>query len=180
MTNFKEGDHPRDKEDKFSKNDDLIIVSENELGNYESIEELRERAVEYYKNNLQGIFVDNKDIGNIRFSKKGRDEFFYYSAEEDKIKLIPYIKKIIEKSRLKEYRELKHIRKDGIVGFYYLDIDVVQNNRKKNIETIIGKDKTGNLFYDLFVDNPKEKRARRTGSGNINPDMSTGSVPTIK
>jgi hypothetical protein len=49
MTNFKEEDHPRDKEGKFTNRDedDLIIVSGNKLGSYSNIEELREKAVEY-------------------------------------------------------------------------------------------------------------------------------------
>jgi hypothetical protein len=182
MTDFREEEHPRDEKGKFTDSIDSepIMVRGDELGTYGNIRELRLKAEEYYRDKLQGSYVNNKDIGDVRFSKKGRREFFYYSGEEDKIKLVPYLKNIIINGKLKYFRKLEHIRIDGIIGFYYLETNIIQNNKLRNIETIIGKDKTGNLFYDLFVDNPKEKRTRKAVSENLNPDISaTGDIPTI-
>jgi hypothetical protein len=100
MTDFKGGNHPRDKEGKFTdKDDDLIIVSGNELGSYSNIEELRRNTENYYRKNLQGLTAKRSDIGEIRFSRKGISETIH-NSNEIKLKIVPYIKKIIENGEL--------------------------------------------------------------------------------
>jgi hypothetical protein len=168
MTIFKEEEHPRDGDGKFTKDDNesKVIVDSNALGNYINVKELRQKASDYYRKNLQGIDVEKIGIGKIRFSGKGLREFIAFSGNEDKLKMMPYLKEIITNGKIGEFRKLEHPRKDEIIGFYPLQSSVILDGKVKEVETLIAKDVYGNLFYDIFVDRSKKERTHSRYSHN--------------
>ena len=80
---FKESEHPRDDEGKFTENNDStsyfanwdnapeVELKTNELSSITDIKQLRKAAQDYYKNNLQGQTINKEGLGSIRFSGKG-------------------------------------------------------------------------------------------------------------
>lgn len=134
-----------------------ITVKGNELGEYKDIKELRQKAKDYYSTHFQGKTVHKEGLGEIRFSGKGIKETISHS-NEDKLKLVPSIKDIIEHGKIGDIEKPKHPRKDGMVEFIPIKTTVeFGNDKKRAVEVLIGKDENGNLYYDLFTDNLRYK-----------------------
>lgn len=164
---FKEQDHPRDEEGKFTKGNSSsnnetyfknwtdapeIELKNNELSSYSDLQELRKAAKDYYKTNLQGQKINRKELGDVSFSGKGWKEFVHTSADADKLKAIPQLPEIITKGKLGDFQKDYKDRKDGIQGFYPIYCNLKTNNVTKKAEALIAKDNDGNLFYTMFLD----------------------------
>lgn len=188
---FKENDHPRDDEGKFTdgenntrqdvsfynKNSHIIELSGKELGNTD--EEIRKNALTYYKNNFQGQKFDNPKLKGILFSRPGLDKLKSNSADIEKIKAIPALKDIVEKGEYKGEENLNHPRKDGIVKFHRINHDVSINNHKENMSVLIGEDKNGNRFYNLNSKTYKAENSSRGehAKGVANEEFSINIIP---
>lgn len=181
---FSESDHPRDDDGKFTDTGEGsggesekkgetagISVKGDELGEYKDIKELRQKAKEYYKQHFQGRTVHKEGLGDIRFSKTGIDETISHS-NEDKLKLVPFIKEIILNGEAGEEEDPKHPRKDGIVKFIPIKTTVKLNDKSRAVEVLIGKDDRGKLYYDLFTDNIRYKKVTLDRSLEQNPEPS--------
>lgn len=189
---FEEGKHPRDKSGRFgkgsgeseNKSDNAasgkeITLTGKELGDYKDVKELRQKAVDYYKEHLQGKPAHRDDIGEIRFSRKGRGETFSFSVNPDKLLIIPALRDIIEKGKLGREEALNHPRKDGIVAFIPVTKTVNLKGRPQEVEVLLGKDENGNLYYDMFLEQRKNPLPV-TGSHNPRPaGDSTGFQPAV-
>ena len=151
-----------------------IIIKGDELGSYSDIKELRNKAIEYYKANFQGNDIEREGLGIVRFSNKGISEFKSSSANPDKLKAIPYIKDIILNGNIGDEEIPHHPRKDGIVSFIPVSSTANIEGKKHNIEVLLGKDRKGNLFYNVFLDFERQKN-RSGGSGN-KPEVATNSL----
>ncbi|MBS6603057.1 MAG: DUF2213 domain-containing protein [Brachyspira sp.] len=169
---FNEKDHPRDEEGKFTdgtgnyfqrwEDAPEIELKGSDLDKYEDIKELRKVAEDYYKNNLQGKDITHPKLGNIRMSEKGLKEYMHTTADKDKLKAIPQLPDIIKTGKVGEFEPPHKERKDNIVGFYPIYVNLKTPTKIKKAETLIGKDKEGNLFYTMFLDyNRKEAQKQR-------------------
>lgn len=148
--------HFKDGEiDKGNIGQEVSITGE-ELGAWKDVKELRQKAVDYYKANLQGKPAHRDDVGEIRFSRKGRDEMEAYSADPDKLLMVPALRTIIETGELGTEEKCKHPRKDGIVAFVPVTKKVNFKGEEREVEVLLGKDQRGNLYYDLFLDGARQ------------------------
>ena len=141
-----------------------ITITGDELGSYSSTTELRQKAVQYYKDNLQGKPSHREDVGEIRYSQKGIRETTHFSADPDKLLMLPAVRDIIDTGTLGAEEELKHPRKDGIVSFTPVTKTVNFKGKPREVEILLGKDRQGNLYYDLFLDNRREKGSPASGA----------------
>lgn len=105
-------------------------ITGNEFGSYKDGKELRKKADDFYRKNLQGTTAYNAAIGEIRlgkglnrnemrFSARGRNKMLSTGAKESKMLVVKYLKEIIENSNFvteKEAQSEKHSREN----FYYL------------------------------------------------------------
>ena len=70
-------------------NDKQIIITEEEIkqyfGEYKDIKELREKAIKYFANNIQGKTFDIGKFKNIRINKRTKYKYKSFSADERKL-----------------------------------------------------------------------------------------------
>ncbi|MDR0675814.1 MAG: DUF2213 domain-containing protein [Elusimicrobiota bacterium] len=167
---FEESEHPRDKDGKFasgegSNKDDkkVIQITGKELGEYKDIKELREKAIEYYKDNLAGKKVKNETLGEINFSEKGFKKPISFSADEKKLLLFPYLQEIIINSKVIKEEKEKYNR-DNIEKWFLLENKIKIKDKEQNVRINIRQDNNGKLYYDHFI--VKEKGFSPTYSSN--------------
>ncbi len=142
-----------------------VTVTGEELGTWRDVKELRRKAVNYYKTHLQGKPAHRDDIGDIRFSKKGRDEMEAFSANTDKLLIVPALRNIIETGKLGAVEKLNHPRRDEIVAFVPVTKKINFKGESKEVEVLLAKDRHGNLYYDLYLDGKREKKSPASGLG---------------
>lgn len=129
-----------------------IEIRGDELGEYKDLADLRSKAIGYYRNNLLNEVIDRPEVGKIHFSLKGQKEYKRYSGNPDKLKAVVAIKDIIQNGAYDGY-ELSHKpRKDGIVGFHKFSAKVEIGGKAHDADVLVGQDRNGNMFYDLFMD----------------------------
>lgn len=130
-----------------------IEITGNELGDYKDITELRKKALDYYKNHLQGTSAKNPVLGEVLFSRKGKQEFKCYSANPDKLKMILAVKSILDTSRDVSTEDLHKVRKDGAILFHRVagkvKIGTGEKSKTVNVKVLVWEDENGNKFYDL-------------------------------
>ena len=153
---FKEDDHPRDDEGKFTdgqagtfynKETKTIELKGDELGTTD--EEIRENGLKYFKEKLQGKKFDNPELKDILFSRAGLNKLKANSADIEKIKAIPALKDIVERGKYRGSEDLTHPRQDGIIKFHRINHDVSIDGHTENMSVLIGEDRDGNRFYNL-------------------------------
>ena len=168
---FKEADHKRDESGKFTSGGNTgtngkengkntgqkaagITITGKELGDFQTNKEWRQAARAYYSEHLQGKSANHPQLGQIEFSGKGIKEAISHSGNIQKLKLIPYLREIIETGTAGQWQGLKHPRTDGLVQFCDIKNTVNLNGKKEDVRVVIGKHADGRLFYDLFLNNP--------------------------
>ncbi len=137
-----------------------------ELGDFgDDTDALRIAAIQWYRDNLQGKTpAHSNDIGDIVFTGKGRKEVAHFSADPDKLKLLPALREIIEQGEYIKEEQPNHPRKDGIVKFHLIEADVKMGGKLFRVLVEVGEDKSGNKFYDLFpdaVEHAKKKTSKQ-------------------
>lgn len=127
-----------------------ISITGDELGSYTDIKDLRTKAIQWYKDNLQGNYAENPKLGKILFSRKGMNEFETYSANPNKLKMVVALKKILDTSVDVKTEDLHKERKDGAVRFHRVAGAVkIGNSPLTKIKVLVWEDVQGNKFYDL-------------------------------
>ena len=153
-------------------NDKQIIITEEEIkqyfGEYKDIKELREKAIKYFADNIQGKTFDIGKFKNIRISQTSKNKYKSFSADERKLLIVPKLLEILKTSRYKNTSMLYKIRKDNIFKFHYFTNEVIVNNIKYSLYITIGEDNRGHLFYDLDKNRPWGV-ATITNSGTSRP-----------
>lgn len=192
-TAFEESKYPRDKSGRFGKgrgessgergvsSGTEISLTGNELGSYRDVKELRQKAVDYYKEHLQGKPAHRDDIGEIRFTRKGMEKSRSFSGNPDKLLMFPAIRDIIETGKLGREEAIDHSRNDDIVAFIPISSTVNFKGKPREVELLLGKDRNGNLYYDLFLEKRQKKESPASGVGNkptVGGD-STGFQPAV-
>lgn len=157
---WKEEDHPRDEEGKFS---DKIKIQTKDS---ENIKELRDQVKEHLLNITRKQNINHPKLGKIRISLKSVKEFIAHGWAKEKLCLAYHLKDILEKGDIEGKEELKHPRKDGIKCFILLKTQIKINKDYKYIRSFISVDKNGNMFYDLFINEPAELSNPKQKSGS--------------
>lgn len=122
------------------------------------MKELRQKAVDYYKANLQGKPAHRDDIGEIRFTRKGMEKTVSFSGDADKLLIFPALRGIIETGKLGKEEKPDHYRKDDIVAFIPISKTIKFKGESKHVEVLIAKDTQGNLYYDMYLDYRRSKK----------------------
>jgi hypothetical protein len=119
---------------------------------YDDIKELRKLAFEYYKNNLQGKYFLNLQLGKILFSRRGIDKFISSSANRDKLIMVSVLSKIIELGEYVGSEKPTHERKDGIIKFHRINTTIEIHNKIKEVSLLVAEDRNDKIFYNLNND----------------------------
>lgn len=117
---------------------------------------MRNDAKQYMLDVVRKQDISHPELGKIRVSRKGIDEFINATGNLDKIALVPHLKELIETSTVGAKQDLTHPRKDGAVAFYPLYNDAVIDGKTYDVTTKIAVDENGNLFYTLLLDEPQK------------------------
>ena len=144
-------------------------ISGEELGEYKDANDLRKKAYQYFKDNLQGKYAEHPVLGKIKFIRKGIDKVKSTSADIDKLKLLPKIKEIIETAELIRSQENEKPEKSDIIRFHYLANNVILSGKPIDVFVTVAEDRDGNFFYNINKDNKTPSRVgakqRRTDEG---------------
>ena len=142
------------------------------------IKELRKEAKKYFHSNLQGQNLTREGLKNIRISGKSFDEFFHISADPDKLKSVPQILELIEKGKLGEFEPDEKGRTDYIRGFHPIYVNLKTSLGVRKAELLVGEDKEGNLFYQMFLDYDREKARKKRNSADNQDRLSLNNIIT--
>jgi len=161
-----ESKHKRDNDGKFAKlgetSVEKIEIQGNELGSKSmSSEELRQRAISYYKNHLAGTSVEHPKLGKILFSNSGFKKPISFSADTRKLKLFPFLPEIIKNGEIIEEENDRRGR-SNIDYFYTLKSKVILDGKEEFVRISVRKDNSGKLYYDHVI----EKALKSTPTGN--------------
>lgn len=138
---------------RTTKQEKPITLTGKELGEYESIAELRKIVREEYRK-LQGQTVTRDDLGEIKFDREGWDKITHKGADVRKYQLIPRLKELIKTADLINKTlpmTQKHIDK-AVTAFYWLENDVKLDNENLRVGIQIKEDRFGRKFYSLNQD----------------------------
>lgn len=141
------------KEDIESYNDKIIVITKEFVkqyfGEYKDIKELRQKAIDYFAKNIQGKTFDIGNFKNIRISRKSREKYESFSADERKLLIVPKLLEVLRTSKYKSSSEKYKGRKDHIKLFHYFINEILLRNVRYCVYITIAEDENGNLFYDL-------------------------------
>ena len=135
----------------------IVKLTGDEFGKYRDIRELRSKAVDYYRKNLQGTTVYNPVLGEIRlgkgmsqndlaFTKKGRDKMKISSAKADKLLSVRYLREIIEGAKFITEADGGNGKHDD-EHFYYLHSTLDVNGEEKYVIATIKENSEQQLIY---------------------------------
>ena len=129
-----------------------VFAKKTDVSTKSDIKEMREDAKKYLLGVVRKQDIKHPTLGEIRVSRTGIDEFISHSSNKDKLALVPHLKELIETSVVGTEELPRHPRKDGIVAFIPLYNDAIIDDVSYNTKIWIGKDKKGNLFYDVKLE----------------------------
>lgn len=132
-------------------------IKGNEFGEYVDIKGLREKALDYYKRELQGHSVYNELLGNIKFEEKepdgevqitgsGRKKMSSSTANPLKLLSIKSLKELISGANIITAAEAKDGRHKGW-KFYYLHSNVETNKGKQYVVVTVADKGSGAIDY---------------------------------
>lgn len=146
-----------------------VIVSGDELGGKElSLKELREKAQEYYKDNLAGNSETNKNLGEVFFSLRGYKHPIAFSTRKEKLLLFPHLRQIIKSGAVSG--PFPDIHGNDKNRWYKItttvDIpDSLGNQTEKGVIVHVRQDANGKLYYDHTIKIPTDDRVRLKMNG---------------
>lgn len=132
-------------------------IKGNEFGEYADIKELREKALDYYKRELQGHSAYNELLGNIKFEENepdgevqitgsGRKKMSSSTANPLKLLSIKSLKELISGANIITVAEAKDGRHKGW-KFYYLHSNVETNKGKQYVVVTVADKGSGAIDY---------------------------------
>lgn len=161
----------------FQKNGELdkskfyaTSLTGNEMGRYTDLKDLRTKALDYYKKNLQGTSVKNEVLGNIRIGKgltdndialtgNGRRKMSTTSARAEKLLAVRYLKEIIEGSNFVTEANSNKEKHSG-ENFYYIHSALNVNGEKRYIVVTARELSNKELIYynhNVFTESEYKK-----------------------
>ena len=151
---FKETTKERREEEK-QDDKNSIIVKGDELGKNLSGQALRDKAEEYYKNNLANTTCENKNLGIIKFSPGGFDKPISASGDERKLKLFPFLPEIIRTGKVGKPTPDRY-KRPNVKAFYTITKTIQFEGEPQKIGVNIREDNNRKLYYDHFFADPKK------------------------
>lgn len=132
-------------------------IKGNEFGEYADIKELRKKAIDYYKKELQGHSAYNELLGNIKFEENepdgevqitgsGRKKMSSSTANPLKLLSIKSLKELISGANIITAAEAKDGRHKGW-KFYYLHSNVETNKGKQYVVVTVADKGSGAIDY---------------------------------
>lgn len=146
-----------------------VAVRGDEFGAYKDIKELRQKAISYYQEVLQGTSVENARLGRVdidqnglvEFTGSGRRKAKSTSAKAEKLLLIKYLPQLIrEAANITESPAEKERHVTDY--FYYLHTAAEINGTSVPVDITLIKNNDGHIHYynhtlpTLGNDNKKE------------------------
>jgi len=151
--------NPENNTGRSRNNAPVTELSGNEL-DIKPGESVQDAAIRYY-DALRNNPAEREGFGKVEFTRKGRDKLTSASLpEQERLKLLPAVKPLIEKGDYIGRHKLEKERKDGVVAFHYFEGNVTIGKEKKFIGVSVYEDKSGNKFYNL-VENPDVLLAKK-------------------
>ena len=134
-------------------NEKIITITEEEIkkyfGTYKDIKNLREISIKYFADNIQGKTFDIGKFKDIRITRKARNKYESFSADDRKLLIVIKLFEVLKTSRYK-YSDIPYkTRKDKIIKFHYFTNEIILKKDNYSVYITIGEDIKGNLFYDL-------------------------------
>ena len=135
-----------------------VTITGNEFGRYKDINDLREKAISYYRKNLQGTTVYNSALGeirigkgmtqnNLRYTRRGWKEMRNTSANPIKLLSVPHLNEIISGAEYITESVPKEKKHEG-EHFYYLHSALQTPNGMRYVIVSVREDKEGYLNYN--------------------------------
>lgn len=146
-----------------------VAIRGDEFGAYKDIKELRQKAISYYQEVLQGTSVENARLGRVdidqnglvEFTGSGRRKAKSTSAKAEKLLLIKYLPQLIrEAANITESPAAKERHVTDY--FYYLHTAAEINGTSVPVDITLIKNNDGHIHYynhtlpTLGNDNKKE------------------------
>lgn len=174
--------------------DELAVtatITGDEFGQYKDIKELRTKALTYYKENLQGTFVHNDLLGDIRlgedavtkegepgdvkFTGTGRKEMGHSSGNIMKLLSIYKLKEIMENANIVGKSSSQKEKHQGWT-FYYLHCAINTPDGKQYVVVTVADKGKGTVDYynhNIFTKEEYESIEKATGETSGNRITST-------
>lgn len=135
-----------------------VTITGNEFGRYKDINDLREKAISYYRKNLQGTTVYNSALGeirigkgmtqnNLRYTRRGWKKMRNTSANPIKLFSVPHLNEIISGAEYITESVPKKKKHEG-EHFYYLHSALQTPNGMRYVIVSVREDKEGYLNYN--------------------------------
>ncbi|MBR3624232.1 MAG: hypothetical protein IKN43_12890 [Selenomonadaceae bacterium] len=134
-----------------------------EFGDYTDIKELRAKAKKYYKENLQGLSVENpilkqanlQDI-SVQFTRAGLGKMGATSAKEHKLLLVPCLPELIRTATSITKTDNVKNKRDAS-QYSYLHSETMINGKRQPVTITIFTDVNGNKYYNHILPNEELK-----------------------
>ena len=166
---------------------DAVAVRGDEFGAYKHIKELRDRAIAYYRNVLQGTSVENVHLGKVdidenglvEFTGSGRREAKSTSAKPEKLLLIKYLPELIRgATNITE----NAAQKESHAGeyFYYLHTNAsVDGTTVPVVITLIKRNDGSIQYYNHTLPSLEEsiKKEPPVSAGPVSSNEALGTPP---
>lgn len=158
-------------------------ITGNELGSYKDVSDLRNKAVEWYRNNLQGTTAYNPTIGEIRlgkgiqqsnigFNSKGRGKMKVTSAKPEKLLATRYLKELIENNAFVTEADGQKEKHNG-EHFYYIHGALNINGKRQYI--VITVKEAHNEVLDYYNHNVFNENEYKKIEDALRPSFSKSS-----
>jgi|GEM_PF-880052 len=184
-----------DKPSEVKNQKAAVKVTGDEFGEYTDLKELRQKAIQYYKDNLQGTSVENETLGKIdidenglvEFTGEGKGKIRSNSAQEDTLFLIKHLPELIKNAENISHKEAESEKHKKLGdSFYYLDTEFDKNGESVPLRITLKKLHTGDIHYYNHIINPQNKEDVSVSSGtessneaNVSPTVNTSSAENI-
>lgn len=161
-----------EQETEVTKEKNVITVTGDEFGNYDNISELRKKAIQYYKEYLQGTSVRNKKLGIIdidengivNFTGSGKSKMKHVSAKPNKLLLVKHLPELIKNATdITEKAAMSDKHKINNEHFYYLHTKVNINGKLEPVDiTLIKRNDKTIQYYNHILPNEESIKKEDT------------------
>ena len=151
---LQENSGEKSSEEKSETRKATVKVTGDEFGDYENLKELRQKAKDFYKQNLRGTSVRNPILGEVEltddtitFTNSGLNKMGATSAQEEKILLVRHLPELIEKAdKISSKENVKDKRNAS--QYSYLRSTAEINGNVEDVNITIFTDANGNKYYN--------------------------------
>ncbi|MFV0303026.1 MAG: hypothetical protein ACK5IP_19525, partial [Paracoccus sp. (in: a-proteobacteria)] len=145
------------------------------MGEWADVRDLRVKAQNWYRENLQGKTIRNADTGwELRFTRAARGKMG--GKGQFLLNSVPALEAIIERAeKIGEERELKG--RDQIKAYHYMRAAVEIAGERRDLIVTIREMEDGRKFYDLNHDNlvgTRTKGPMDARESRVEPDVEIG------